>query len=76
MLAVEQISEDDDHPGMFVARIHKEADIETIEGMSGGPIYGFRFDDRGNLRYHIVALQSSWLPKQRVIFACPFAVFA
>lgn len=77
MMAIEEISEaDDDHPGMFVARIHPDATIETIEGMSGGPIYGFRFDEERNLRYHVVAVQSSWLPKQRVIFACPFAILA
>ena len=78
MLAIEELSEapDDDHPGMFVGRIHPEASIETIEGMSGGPIYGFRFDEQGGLRYHVVAVQSSWLPQQRIVFACPFATFA
>lgn len=78
LLAIDELREaaDGDHRGMLTGRIHRDADIETIEGMSGGPIYGFRFDEQGGLRYHVVAVQSSWLAQQRIVFACPFAIFA
>lgn len=61
---------------LFVGRIHEGAGIQNIEGMSGGPIFGFVRDNDNNWRYHIVAIQSAWRPKQRVIFATSLPLFA
>ena len=60
----------------FVGRLYPEVTIEDIAGMSGGPIYGFRKTDDGNWVYHVVALQSRWRQKSRVIFGCPVPLFA
>jgi hypothetical protein len=45
-----------------------------LKGTSGGPILGFFRDDGGNLRYWVVALQSSCL-HNRYIFGCPVKLF-
>jgi hypothetical protein len=60
----------------FIGRINPEVTIETIEGMSGGPIYGFRRGPTGQLVYHVVALQSRWRPESRIIFGCNVRLFA
>lgn len=52
----------------FVGRIDKELPLSSIEGMSGGPIFGFRIG--AETRYWIVALQSSWFPGSRTVFGC------
>jgi hypothetical protein len=39
-----------------------------IDGMSGGPVFGFA---RGDSEHRIVAIQSAWLKSQRRTFACP-----
>ena len=44
--------------------------------MSGGPIYGFRRNDKGRLTYHVVALQSRWWDKRRIVFGCSVPLFA
>lgn len=58
----------------FVGRIDRELPLKSVEGMSGGPIFGFNFGPP--TRYWIVALQSSWLPDQHIVFACPLPVLA
>jgi hypothetical protein len=63
-------------PEWFCARIHPEITNQTVVGMSGGPIYGFRRDDQGRLSYHVVALQSWWDPDKRIIFGCSVPKFA
>jgi len=60
----------------FIGRIHPEAEISTLKGMSGGPIYGFRRDSEGRWSYHVVALQSSWRPHTRTVFGCSLPLFA
>jgi len=60
----------------FIGRLDPECTIPDIAGMSGGPIYGFRRDENGNLVYHVVALQSRWWRKSRTIFGCSMTVFA
>jgi hypothetical protein len=45
----------------------------SIEGMSGGPVFGVRPDGR---RSRVVAVQSSWLKRDRIALACPITVFA
>jgi hypothetical protein len=54
----------------FVGQLNSELPIPNIEGMSGGPIFGFAFKS-GSLRYWVVALQSSWYSQERIIYGCP-----
>jgi len=59
----------------FVGQI--ETDLpHNIEGMSGGPIFGFRFEPDGECRYWIVALQSSWNRNSRTVYGCSLPVLA
>jgi hypothetical protein len=60
----------------FVGRLHPEAEINDIRGMSGGPIFGFRRDACGKLLYHAVAVHSRWWDKSRTIFGCSIPYFA
>lgn len=60
----------------FIGRLDPQVDLETLEGMSGGPIYGFRRNAEGQLTYHVVALQSRWWTKSRTIFGCSVPLFA
>ncbi len=60
----------------FVGRLPPEANIKSIKGMSGGPIFGFRRTKAGQWVYHVVALQSWWKPDSRIIFGCPLFDFA
>lgn len=60
----------------FAGRIHPNAAIPNIEGMSGGPIFGFRRLTNGRLGYHVVAVQSRWLQESRVVFGCSVPLFA
>ena len=80
MVALKRLDPDevDDPPpeDWFVGRIHEAVDIESIAGMSGGPIYGFRTLPDGRLVYHVVALQSRWRPKTRVVMGCSMPYFA
>jgi hypothetical protein len=59
----------------FIGQLDRELPIRSIVGMSGGPIFGFR--TRGNeTRYWVVALQSSWLSDERIVFGCSVPVLA
>ena len=60
----------------FVGRIPPEVKIQSIKGMSGGPIYGFRKSETGQWFYHVIALQSWWRDKTRTIFGCSLPTFA
>lgn len=44
-------------------------ELTDIDGMSGGPIFGFKRID-GEMRYWVIALQSGWFSGKRIIFAC------
>lgn len=50
--------------------------LNNIEGMSGGPIFGFKKMQNGECRYWIVASQSSWYKQERIIVGCPVWVLA
>lgn len=50
--------------------------LTDLRGASGGPIFGVRRDSEGAYRYKLVAIQSGWLPSERVVEACPIAPFA
>lgn len=53
------------------AKIHLNDAIRSIEGMSGGPLFGLRKNDNGELRYWLVGLLSRWLPESHYIAVCP-----
>ncbi|HUW95521.1 MAG TPA: hypothetical protein VMW58_07015 [Anaerolineae bacterium] len=58
----------------FYGRIRLEGEISSIKGMSGGPIFAFEQDAQGQLRYWLVALQTSWLRNSHYIAGCPTRV--
>jgi hypothetical protein len=58
----------------FVGVVGAAGALPNIEGTSGGPIFGFFKGDDGNWRYWIVALQSRWNEKRRIIFGCQIPV--
>jgi hypothetical protein len=60
----------------FIAEVGAAAGLPDIDGMSGGPVFGFFRDANGDWRYWIVAVQSRWRPDRRIIFACPVPTFA
>ncbi len=56
---------------LFYGRIVLGNALTSIKGMSGGPIFAFRQNAQGQLRYWLAALQSSWSPQTHYIVACP-----
>jgi hypothetical protein len=54
----------------FIGHISPKIKIDNIDGMSGGPIYGFKKTDAG-LKYWVVAVQSGWIERRRITFGCP-----
>ena len=56
---------------LFYGRISLDADLSSILGVSGGPVFAFRQTEDGELRYWLIALQSRWLPDTHYIAACP-----
>jgi hypothetical protein len=58
----------------FVGQLDKNLPLSSILGMSGGPILGFRYGPP--MTYWVVAIQSSWLKNQHIIFGCPLPVLA
>lgn len=51
----------------FIAKIVAPNDIVDIGGMSGGPIVGIRKNHEGKWVYNLVAIQSRWIQKQKVV---------
>jgi hypothetical protein len=58
----------------FIGKLAEDLPLSSVVGMSGGPIFGFRYGPP--TAYWVVAIQSSWLENQRVVFACPLPVLA
>ena len=56
---------------LFYGRIKLDESISDISGMSGGPIFAFHQNDKKELLYWLVALQSRWLPQSRILIASP-----
>ena len=54
---------------MFYAKISIDNELDSIEGMSGGPIIAFQADDKGNARYWLYAVQSGWVKSEKIITA-------
>jgi hypothetical protein len=59
----------------FVGRI-PDTQLNSIKGMSGGPIIGTKGTPDGGFKYWIVALQSRWYEKSRIALGCPVPIFA
>ena len=59
----------------FYARAKMGEGISGLRGFSGGPIFAFRHID-GNLRYWLHAIQSSWIPAEKVLAACLMRPFS
>ncbi len=58
----------------FVGVVGASAGLPDIEGMSGGPIFGFFKGADERWQYWIVAMQSRWNDERRITFACPVPV--
>jgi hypothetical protein len=57
----------------FIGKINGDLPIDSIIGMSGGPILGFSKEAD---KYWIVAIQSSWLSTSKIVFGCPIIIIA
>lgn len=58
----------------FIGQLNEGLPLSSIVGMSGGPIFGFRYAPP--MAYWVAAIQSSWLPRQRIVFGCPVPILA
>ena len=58
----------------FIGEIRQDIPIDSIEGMSGGPIFGFNLNSPS--RYWVVAIQSAWLKDRKITIGCPLPVLA
>ncbi len=56
----------------FVAKLPQTVTIETLKGLSGGPIFGFNPEME---RYWIIAIDTGWSPTRRIVFGCPIEDF-
>ena len=45
--------------------------LQSIEGMSGGPILSLEHTTEGDIKYRLFAIQSSWLPNCRILCGTP-----
>jgi hypothetical protein len=54
---------------LFYGHITLGEALNSIEGMSGGPIFAFSVTEQRDIRYWLVGLQSSWLPESHYIAA-------
>jgi hypothetical protein len=58
----------------FTGQLNDGLPLTSIVGMSGGPIFGFRYGPPAT--YWVVAIQSSWLKNKSIVFGCPLPVLA
>lgn len=61
------------HPE-FIGQLDPRLSLSSMEGMSGGPIFGFKL--KPETRYWIVALQSSWNRQKRIVYGCDLPTLA
>lgn len=67
---VERLSDDTSKSfPRFKGQILDMGNQQRIEGMSGGPIFGF-FHEGGQVKYLLLALQSSW-DERSIVYGCP-----
>lgn len=58
----------------FIGQLDRDLPLNSIDGMSGGPIFGIKFGPP--MRYWVVALQSAWRQDVHVVFGCLLPVLA
>jgi hypothetical protein len=58
---------------MFYGVVQPDDQVQSIKGMSGGPILGLKMNDDGSARYWFIAVQSGWYPSDRVVCATRLA---
>jgi hypothetical protein len=58
----------------FVGQVSDGLPLKSLEGMSGGLIFGFRTQPK--LSYWVVAIQSSWNPQTRMVYGSGLPVLA
>ena len=56
---------------LFYGHVNLYDEINSVKGMSGGPIFAFYKNEKGEVRYWLTALQSRTLSKSHFIAACP-----
>ena len=79
LLTVEQVDpiEYDQPNSWFAGLISVGKDqISDLDGMSGGPIFGFTKQQDGSWGYQAIAIQSCWDARKRVAFGCRLSLFA
>lgn len=62
----------------FFGKIYLDEPMTTIIGMSGGPIFSFKTNESGQLKYWLHAVQSRWVKPEKVVAAClmrPLGIF-
>jgi hypothetical protein len=60
----------------FVGEVGAASVLPDLDGMSGGPIFGFAQSAKGEWHYWIVAVQSRWREDRRILYGCPVPVCA
>lgn len=60
----------------FYGHIHLDDNLTSIVGMSGGPLFSFKRTDSSELKYWLCAVQSRWIPSEKLIAACLMNPFA
>ncbi|HMO85155.1 MAG TPA: hypothetical protein PKC18_09580 [Lacipirellulaceae bacterium] len=58
----------------FVADVVTMGTQKSVEGMSGGPVFGYLQGKDGWSQYEVVAIQSQWNGIDKRIIACPVVV--
>ena len=61
---------------MFYGKVSMIQGLTDIDGISGGPIFSFKRNDSGELKYWLCAVQSSWFKSDALIAACLMTPFA
>lgn len=58
----------------FAATLFDGGELDSVKGMSGGPIIGIRRKEGGSLEYACVAVQGEWNRRDRMIFGTPVSM--
>lgn len=64
------------NPNRFYGQLELNGQLESIVGMSGGPIFRWRVTDDGHVKYWLHAIQSTWHPGTEAIAAVVLRPFA
>lgn len=54
---------------MIYGVVASSAGVNSVKGMSGGPILGLKRNDDGTGRYWFIGVQSGWYPPERIVCA-------